>query len=561
MIAFAARRQVRLLDLATCRTRVLAGGDATDVHFSATGRWLAYSRRRGNLGTVSSASAGLFVVSVDGGRVRSPLGRGVVAWSWAPGGDLLYGLTRQGTLVSAAPTGRRRVITGHLGGGRLAAFPAVGISRDGRQAVVDRSRCGTSPVGELVRVDLATGARRVVFRRAGAPVVFAGFSPAGGWLLFWRDEMCSASLAADGMALEAVRATGGPPVRAVGHMLLYRDFMTWCGRRLIAAAGSSRETQLGSRLAMTAPPAWRPHTIDPAHTRSWVSPSCAPSGRRLAAAAGPDNAPVAFGHQHRSIWLLGAGGTPIHRLTRPPAGDLSDESPRFSTDGRWVLFVRSRVVPVERSGISKDTIEMVPADGTGSAVSLAAFTSSDASYYDHFDWPDQIAWHQPSPQTIRVARVSGLDLSRAYARLHAAGLRVSYPHRFTDGSFECEPTIGTQRVNGHLSLPTGGQPQDNRPLHQPLGQLCQQPARTGDLPLGLRSSQQLVDHLIRNPLAIASPGHLPQSRAINGVIDCIVAQLRASLGSPRGRRRLAQGLAAGSLPIQNTSINKDLLLD
>jgi hypothetical protein len=265
--------------------------------------------------------------------------------------------------------------------------------------------------------------------------------------------MCSASLAADGMALDAVRATGGQPMRAVGHMLLYRDFMTWCGRRLIAAAGSRRETQVASRLVMTAPPAWRPHTIAPAHARSWVSPACAPSGDRLAAAAGPDNAPVGFGHQHRSIWLLRADGTPIRRLTRPPAGELSDESPRFSTDGRWVLFVRSRVVPVGRAAISKDTLELVPADGTAGAVALAAFTSSDASYYDHFDWGDQIAWHQPPPQTLRVPRVTGVDLSHAYARLHAAGLRVSYPHHFSDGSFECEPTIGTQHPAAGQTVP------------------------------------------------------------------------------------------------------------
>jgi hypothetical protein len=31
----------------------------------------------------------------------------------------------------------------------------------------------------------------------------------------------------------------------------------------------------------------------------------------------------------------------------------------------------------------------------GSAVSIIEFTSDDFSYYDHFDWPDEIDWYQP----------------------------------------------------------------------------------------------------------------------------------------------------------------------
>jgi Tol biopolymer transport system component len=267
MVAVGARWQVKLVDLATCRAPVLTRIDAIDVRFSADGRWLAYSRQAGAPGTAYTASAGLFVVSVRGGRERSPLGRGVVAWSWSPKGDRLYGITTGGSLVSASPTGARQVITAHLGSG-LAAFPALGISPNGRRAVVDRSRCGTSAVGELDTIDLATGARTVVLRQPKEPLIFAGFSPDGRWLLFWPDELCSASLAADGMPLQALPATGGTPVTAVGHTLLYPDFLTWCGQRLLAAAGPDRETQTASRLVVTAPPTWRQRTIDPARRLS-----------------------------------------------------------------------------------------------------------------------------------------------------------------------------------------------------------------------------------------------------------------------------------------------------
>jgi hypothetical protein len=44
MVAFAARGHLELLNVATCRARVLAYVSATDVRFSPDGRWLAYSR-------------------------------------------------------------------------------------------------------------------------------------------------------------------------------------------------------------------------------------------------------------------------------------------------------------------------------------------------------------------------------------------------------------------------------------------------------------------------------------------------------------------------------------
>ena len=58
----------------------------------------------------------------------------------------------------------------------------------------------------------------------------------------------------------------------------------------------------------------------------------------------------------------------------------------------------------------------------------------------------------------------------------------------------------------------------HRALHQPLGQLRQQPARPGDLLLRRRAGQQLIDHLIGDPLAIGPRDHPPQSGAVHGVI-------------------------------------------
>ena len=58
----------------------------------------------------------------------------------------------------------------------------------------------------------------------------------------------------------------------------------------------------------------------------------------------------------------------------------------------------------------------------------------------------------------------------------------------------------------------------HRALHQPLGQLRQKAARSGDLLLRASAGQQLIDHLVGDPLTVASLDHRPQSGAIDGVI-------------------------------------------
>ena len=87
----------------------------------------------------------------------------------------------------------------------------------------------------------------------------------------------------------------------------------------------------------------------------------------------------------------------------------------------------------------------------------------------------------------------------------------------------------------------------HRPLHQSLGQRRQQPARPGDLLLGPRAGQQLIDHLIRDPLATGPLNHPTQSRAVHGGIHPRPAQGPELSPLQGGRRRLAWRLAAGAI--------------
>ncbi|MGO9884152.1 MAG: hypothetical protein ACLPV4_14170 [Solirubrobacteraceae bacterium] len=384
--------------VATCRTRVVARVSVTSpvgranspvVHFLGDGRWLVYATTAAN-----GSLRGPFVVPVTGGRARVPLGSGLVAFTWAPDGSRLYGITGGGELVSAAPSGGRRVVAAGLGT-RAGTFRSLAISPDGRAAAVDISRCGHVTATELLTVDLRTGGVRTALRQTGEYATLAGWSPDGRWLLYWPQSICSASLAADGFPLYVVAAGGGGhPVRAVAQTLLYPDFLAWYAGRLIAASTPDRETELDGKLVQSGPPAWRQRTIDNARPLSWVSPSCSASGRWLAATAGA-NRQTRFGSEHRSVYLLRSDGALVRRLSQPGAADLSDEAPRFSRDGGWVLFVCSRVITVGTSAYSQDTIELVRASGAATAVPVFSFTSGDFSYYDHFDWPKEIDWYQP----------------------------------------------------------------------------------------------------------------------------------------------------------------------
>ncbi|HEX3689405.1 MAG TPA: hypothetical protein VHV28_06900 [Solirubrobacteraceae bacterium] len=383
-IAYVARGQLDMVDLSSCQVRRVAAGRAWSPQFSRDGQWLAYSRRP------PDHSGSPVVVPASGGTARTPLGAGIRTWWWAPGSATLYGVSRSGQLVRARPDGHRRV----LAGGARTFAGAAGASPDGKQVATDSSGC-IPPGFDLDTAAVDTGAARVAASSKTSLSTFAGWSPDGRWLLYWARSMCSASLSADGWPLDAVPVSGAhAPVRAVGHMLLFPDYLTWCGGRLIAAETPTRETQLRSKLVTTGPPAWHQRTFVSAQHLSWVSPTCAPSGSLLAAAAGPSSPHSEFGLQHRSIWLLTPAGKMVRRLTTPPAANLSDEAPSFSRDGRWLLFVRTRIFARGTVSSSHDTLELVPASRSGPALTIpiAAFTSNDFSYYDHFSWPSEIAW-------------------------------------------------------------------------------------------------------------------------------------------------------------------------
>ena len=332
--AYVSAGSLKIVDLGSCRARTLvARGAFGPLRFSRDGNWIAFGNG--------------VVVPVAGGPVQRPLGP-VAHWAWSPTRDVLAGVTLGGAVVEGGPN-RRAILREPRGWGAQSLV----WSPDGATYFVGRARFHGLPS--------ADGAQQIVWFARGEPPVAVYRTPRGelappllvgvaggyGHLFFQPDLQNSASLAADGLPLVPLESARGmtiaPVVRA---MLPQPGFLTPCGKRVVVAAGGGRDTTTNKRLVVaTFAPGWdrfRVRGLSRDRSRAWVSPSCSPDGRSLAAAAGPDSGgSSSLVRARRSIWVLSLDGRSKRQLTDPPHG-WSDESPLWAANGKGILFTRQR---------------------------------------------------------------------------------------------------------------------------------------------------------------------------------------------------------------------------
>lgn len=287
-VAFVRGGALHVLSFADCHDRVLvARGVKAPVRFGRDGRSIEYGNR--------------WRVPVAGGRPQR-----VTPSAGLPSPD--------GRLVAEVRVRRRpRAATG------TQSIWVVDRRGRGRAIHTVRESYRAAPAG------------------SPGPLGLVAWSPDSRWLLFYVDPLGSASLAADGVDVQAIGVHGGRP-RRVARMLLYRDYLAWCGRRLVATAGGSRLATDRKWLAVAAAPDWRARRLVRARSHAWGSVSCSGRGE-LAVQSQPVSRDYDFAHTRWSIWLVGLDG-PRRRLTAPPHG-FSDDSPRWVGGGRTLLFVRS----------------------------------------------------------------------------------------------------------------------------------------------------------------------------------------------------------------------------
>jgi WD40-like Beta Propeller Repeat len=218
---------------------------------------------------------------------------------------------------------------------------------------------------------------RVVSEDKG-PIEVLGRSGDGRWIFFVIDPDSSGSLQADGLMLRAISVRGGR-VFKLARMLVYRDYLAWCGGRLVFTAGIDRVATNRKRLLVAAPPLWRPRPLVATPNRSWGSLACAPAGRSLVAQSQLSSGNASFFATRWALWRVGLNGS-TRRLTSPPAG-FADESPRFSRDGKVALFVR----------MHKGNGYLYALRGTRATGPLL-FLGNSIGYYGHHDWWQTAAW-------------------------------------------------------------------------------------------------------------------------------------------------------------------------
>lgn len=194
------------------------------------------------------------------------------------------------------------------------------------------------------------------------PIQLEGVSPDGRWILYAIDPQGSASLAADGLTLKAIRSTGGRS-HTVASGLLYGDYRAWCDRKLAITAGGDRYAGHHKFLLVTSPPLWHARRIVIAPKFAFGSLAC--KGNGIVVQATRDGMTTS---PRWSLWGLGLeGGMGV--VDTPPRGK-SDESPHVL--GSTVYFVRGGwLYAIRRQKLVGPLLRLPATDG----------------YYGHTTWP------------------------------------------------------------------------------------------------------------------------------------------------------------------------------
>jgi hypothetical protein len=170
------------------------------------------------------------------------------------------------------------------------------------------------------------------------PIELFGTTPDRRWVLFAIDPQSSASLAADGLTLQAVSVDGGRP-RVVATGLLADDYRAWCSGKLVMTAGGDRIAAHHKWLIVTGPPAWHARRLLAAPTWAFGSLACTRDGIVVQATRDLGVNYTRVMNPRWALWRVAFDGTRTVLDTPPPG--FSDDSPRVARDGR-VVFVRSR---------------------------------------------------------------------------------------------------------------------------------------------------------------------------------------------------------------------------
>ena len=266
--------------------------------------------------------------------------------------------------------------TPHPGLGSLA------LTRGERVQVVDLATCRVTTLHRRARNGVSAPRGAVATIRAtgvaNGPIELLGFSGDARWIFFAIDPGSSSSIAADGLVLQVVSASGGRP-RRLGLMLPYHDYLTWCGGRLVYTAGEDRIAIHAKRLLTAAPPAWRPRPLVARPGESFGSLACDPATGAVIVQAQASSTDAGFFATRWALWTVGRDGS--HGVLTTPPARSTDESPLVSREGQTVLFVRSHGGHGELYALRD-----------GRTIGPLLSVGYQLGFYGHRDWSIGMAW-------------------------------------------------------------------------------------------------------------------------------------------------------------------------
>ncbi|MCU0490056.1 MAG: hypothetical protein MUD01_00505 [Chloroflexaceae bacterium] len=306
--------------------RLTTGGGASQPRWSPSGAWLSYC-----------GGGQAHIISADGGEAR-PVG--ACPASWAPRDDTLLSGGDDGTLrLTTAGTWQERTLPGQL--------PALWNADGSAIAFVytpDAPGAAWPPAVSLRRVSRDGSDLRTLYSPPTDPPM--GLVPAawvGDHVLLWEQPAFAASILADGTALQVVPASGGPARVLSPAMLARPDFLAPApdGRSLILVEGEGRDLWRNKRLSRIDLHSGQRTTLTKDGTVA-LWPAWSPDGVRIAYVAAPEPGPPASNASEllaqRRIWVMDADGSRPRFLSNNPA--YRDERPRWTRDGRWLVFPR-----------------------------------------------------------------------------------------------------------------------------------------------------------------------------------------------------------------------------
>ena len=384
---------------------VPAAGAASEPAWSPDGKWVAFFRGGSALWAARADSAGA--------RQLSPAGADVSEFAWVPGRqgeDLAFSVSGTASYSSkillAAPTSMKLrqlgVYPDLIGFSVAPSGDALAVSyREGPPPAPGRAPTWK---GVLAVVPLAGGPGRAVYTmpEGGYVLLRPGRWPNGKGLLFWDDPAGSASIAADGLALDSLDLATGR-VSTLATTLTYSNWVSWSpsdNTVALVAGGDRTIWGSGKHLVLCAMPAAHCRSVplpsshlmslDPTWTASGslvydlaagnASPSAlAPPGLALVGNAPFAQRNVATWYAHMELYVASPSGSGGHPLVGAPAGA---HDPLALPNG--LLFVRGA------------GLWYLPAGGATPAARVAGGLGSPSqygNYYGYVAWYQDFAWH------------------------------------------------------------------------------------------------------------------------------------------------------------------------